>query len=87
MIRPILAILEPIIFPSARSGAFSSPPKKETVISGRDVPIATSVTPITNGEILVKREMISAFLITPLLPSKRNVRPRINSRNIDIYLL
>lgn len=86
-ISPMFALFEPMIFPNANPDAFSSPPKKETTISGNDVPMATIVTPIMNGGIFVKAEIRIALEITPLLPKSKSRRPKIKKKSADIRLL
>ena len=59
--KPILARLEPIAFPTAKPPESFKAAFMETMISGAEVPIETTVRPITNDE-------IPRFLATPTLP-------------------
>jgi len=52
MIKPILAILLPIIVPKTNPELLNNEATIEELSSGNDVPIATNVTPIVKSEIL-----------------------------------
>jgi len=51
--RLMLAIFDPIMSPRDMSAAFCARDEKATNVSGREVPMAIIVAPITRGEIFI----------------------------------
>ena len=78
--NPIFARFEPIAFPTAKPPESFRAALIETIISGADVPIETTVNPITNDE-------MPKLLATPTLPltnlsalQTSPIRPAIRAR-------
>ena len=66
----MLAMLEPMALPMAMPGAPSKAAIKETIISGAEVPKATTVRPITSGDTPRLRE-------SPAAPATKRSAPHI----------
>jgi len=50
----------------------------ETASSGKEVPMATMVSPTMSGEILKEEEIFSAILTRYLVDTKSNISPKAN---------
>ena len=70
--KAMFAILDPTMFPIAIPGLPPTALCKLTKSSGADVPNATTVIPITNGDIFIAREK-------PTAPLTKNSPPIINT--------
>ncbi len=82
--NPILAILDPITFPSAISETPSKAACKLTNNSGAEVAKDTTVIPITSLEILSLKESPTDALTKKSPPTTNNAKPAI-TRNTLIY--
>lgn len=73
-IRPILHMLEPIIFPRASEGLFWKAASMLTISSGVLVPIATNVKPMINREAF-------SLSASETLPLTRDSPPKYKRKN------
>ena len=77
----MLAMLLPSTLPIARSGLPSSAAPTDTATSGALVPKATTVRPITSGEMPHDSAMREAPRTKASAPAMRAMRPRTNRPN------
>jgi hypothetical protein len=79
-IKPILAILLPIIVPMAISLVSFIAANIHTAASGDDVPKATIVIPIIMGLIPKEEASLEEPLTSPSAPRYKIIRPNINKK-------
>ena len=88
--KPTLAILDPTTLPIANEGLFSKTAIRLTNNSGKDVPNATTVKPITSFEIPNLFEILTPPLIIHSAPNYSNKEPTINDKiliSISNYII
>jgi len=74
--KKTLTTFEPTMLPIAKPGSFLSAASRETTNSGKEVPIATTVTPTTKGEILKASEVLIAESIKARVENKSSRIPK-----------
>ncbi|BAA29562.1 159aa long hypothetical protein [Pyrococcus horikoshii OT3] len=85
------SISAPIMFPTLTFGIFFSVAVKEFANSGRDVPIETSVTPITTSGIPIALAIFTALSTTSsapritIPPERKRIRTSLVTLHLDFF--
>ena len=82
-INKMLNRLEPIAFPSARPLSPFLVATMEVTSSGREVPIATMVSPITMGGMRKRLATEAAPSVNPLAPRRMRINPPISNNTVS----
>jgi len=78
MVKQMFAMLAPTTSPKEMSTAFWAMDEKATKVSGREVPIATTVAPTTRGDIFIRPENFSMNFRRKLEEAIKNIREKEN---------